>query len=146
MSVKCDIRAFNTVKNFISSKIMSFRIQNTFQKVSSLSSSADCLSHSIFNNPSFKMEEKEKWERDDIRIYRNYKQKWISKIRRDTNPSSLKCHQWKKLHFSIPTEEGALELRNTVSHPTAIIVPTYNRLCKHLKINKKCQTTYVQGH
>lgn len=52
----------------------------------------------------------------------------------------------KKLHFSIPTEEGALELRNTVSHPPAITVPTYNRLCKHLKINKKCQTTCVQGH
>ena len=77
MSVKCDIRAFNIVKNFnfISSKIMSFRIQNTFQKVSSLSSSADCLSHSIFNNPSFKMEEKEKWERSDKRIYRHYSMK-----------------------------------------------------------------------
>lgn len=32
----------------------------------------------------------------------------------------------KKLHFSIPTEEGALELGNIVSHPHATIAPTYN--------------------
>lgn len=39
-----------------------------------------------------------------------------------------KCHQSKNLHFPVPTEEGALELRNIVSHPNSTAVPTCNHI------------------